>query len=285
MSNADESIANTFKDQVIWITGASSGIGEALVKAFAAKDAKVVLSSRKQAELARVRLEAIESGANPDKLLVVPLDVLDSAAMPAAVQTVLDAFGRIDMLINNAGNSQRSFCINTDMEVYRAMFELNVLGQIALTKAVLPSMVEQGSGHLLVTASVAGKVGVPLRTGYCAAKHAVMGFFDSLRTEVADMGIRVTTIVPGFIRTNIGSNALAGSGEAVGKPDDDIEGGMDVTACASAIVQGIADGIEEIAVGEGIEMSLLDLKRQDPTATFRALEGMAAEIRAKGQYT
>jgi len=285
MSNADETIANIFKDQVIWITGASSGIGEGLVKAFAQKDAKVVLSSRKQAELARVRLEAIESGANPDKLLVVPLDVLDSAAMPAAVQTVLDAFGRIDMLINNAGNSQRSFCINTDMEVYRAMFELNVLGQIALTKAVLPSMVEQGSGHLLVTASVAGKVGVPLRTGYCAAKHAVMGFFDSLRTEVADMGIRVTTIVPGFIRTNIGSNALAGSGEAVGKPDDDIEGGMDVTACASAIVQGIADGIEEIAVGEGIEMSLLDLKRQDPTATFRALEGMAAEIRAKGQYT
>ena len=285
MSNADESIANTFKDQVIWITGASSGIGEALVKAFAAKDAKVVLSSRKQAELARVRQEAIDSGASADKLLVVPLDVLDSAAMPAAVQTVLDAFGRIDMLINNAGNSQRSFCLNTDMEVYRAMFELNVLGQIALTKAVLPSMVEQGSGHLLVTASVAGKVGVPLRTGYCAAKHAVMGFFDSLRTEVADMGIRVTTIVPGFIRTNIGSNALAGSGEAVGKPDDDIEGGMDVTACASAIVQGIADGIEEIAVGEGIEMSLLDLKRQDPTATFRALEGMAAEIRAKGQYT
>lgn len=285
MSNADETIANIFKDQVIWITGASSGIGEGLVKAFAQKDAKVVLSSRKQAELARVRLEAIESGANPDKLLVVPLDVLDSAAMPAAVQTVLDAFGRIDMLINNAGNSQRSFCINTDMEVYRAMFELNVLGQIALTKAVLPSMVEQGSGHLLVTASVAGKVGVPLRTGYCAAKHAVMGFFDSLRTEVADMGIRVTTIVPGFIRTNIGSNALTGSGEAVGKPDDDIDGGMDVTACASAIVQGIADGIEEIAVGEGIEMSLLDLKRQDPTATFRALEGMAAEIRAKGQYT
>ena len=285
MSNADEPIANTFKDQVIWITGASSGIGEALVKAFAAKDAKVVLSSRKQAELARVRQEAIDSGASADKLLVVPLDVLDSAAMPAAVQTVLDAFGRIDMLINNAGNSQRSFCLNTDMEVYRAMFELNVLGQIALTKAVLPSMVEQGSGHLLVTASVAGKVGVPLRTGYCAAKHAVMGFFDSLRTEVADMGIRVTTIVPGFIRTNIGSNALTGSGEAVGKPDDDIEGGMDVTACASAIVQGIADGIEEIAVGEGIEMSLLDLKRQDPTATFRALEGMAAEIRAKGQYT
>ena len=285
MSNADEPIANTFKDQVIWITGASSGIGEALVKAFAAKDAKVVLSSRKQAELARVRQDAIDSGASADKLLVVPLDVLDSAAMPAAVQTVLDAFGRIDMLINNAGNSQRSFCLNTDMEVYRAMFELNVLGQIALTKAVLPSMVEQGSGHLLVTASVAGKVGVPLRTGYCAAKHAVMGFFDSLRTEVADMGIRVTTIVPGFIRTNIGSNALTGSGEAVGKPDDDIEGGMDVTACASAIVQGIADGIEEIAVGEGIEMSLLDLKRQDPTATFRALEGMAAEIRAKGQYT
>lgn len=283
MSTADKPEPTSFQDQVIWITGASSGIGEALAKAFAGKGARVVLSSRKESELSRVRQDAIESGASADKLLVVPLDVMDHAAMPAAVETVLNTFGRIDMLINNAGNSQRSFCLETDMDVYRTMFELNVLGQIALTKAVLPVMVEQGSGRLAVTASVAGKVGVPLRTGYCAAKHAVMGFFDSLRTEVAVHGISVTTIVPGFIRTNIGSNALTGSGEAVGKPDDDIEGGMDVTACASAIVQGLADGIEEIAVGEGIEMSLLDLKRQDPTATFRALEGMAAEIRSKRQ--
>lgn len=270
----------SFENQVIWITGASSGIGEALVKAFAHGGAKIVLSSRRQAELERVRDECIAAGASAGSLLVLPLDVMDYAAMPAAVQTVQDSFGRIDMLINNAGNSQRSFCLDTDMQVYKTMFELNVLGQIALTKAVLPVMVEQGAGHLLVTSSVAGKVGVPLRTGYCAAKHAVVGFFDSLRSEVAYLGIRVTTIIPGFIRTSIGSNALTGSGQPTGKPDSDIEAGMDVSQCAGVILQGIADGLEEIAVGIGPEMGLLELKRKDPTATFRAIEGMAAEIRA-----
>jgi len=192
----------------------------------------------------------------------------------------MDSFGRIDMLIYNAGNSQRSFCLDTDMQVYKTMFELNVLGQIALTKAVLPVMVEQGAGHLLVTSSVAGKVGVPLRTGYCAAKHAVVGFFDSLRSEVAYLGIRVTTIIPGFIRTSIGCNALTGSGQPTGKPESDIDAGMDVSQCAGVVLQGIADGLEEIAVGIGPEMGLLGLKRKDPTATFRAIKGMAAEIRA-----
>jgi short-subunit dehydrogenase len=167
------------------------------------------------------------------------------------------------------------------LDVYRTLFELNVIAQIALTKAVLPIMVEQGAGHILITASVAGKVGVPLRTGYCAAKHAVMGFFDALRTEVAHLGIRVSTIVPGFIRTNIGANALTGTGEPTGVQDADIESGMDVTECAALILQGIADGTEEIAVGCGPEMGLLQLKREDPTGTFRLLEAMAEDIRSK----
>jgi short-subunit dehydrogenase len=193
----------------------------------------------------------------------------------------MHAFSRIDMLINNAGMSQRSYCLDTDMDVYRTMVEVNVLGQIALTKQVLPLMVEQGSGHMVVTASVAGKVGAPLRTGYCAAKHAVMGFFDALRSEVAHQGILVSTVVPGFIRTNISTNALKGSGEAVGKMDADIESGMDVSECARVVVQGLADGIEEISVGDGPEMALLDLKRENPTQAFRAVEGMAAQLRSE----
>lgn len=270
-------------DRVVWITGASSGIGEALVKAFARGGARVVLSARKQPELERVRDECVAAGVNAANLLVLPLDVLDYDAFPAAVKTVRQSCGRIDMLINNAGTSQRSFCLDTDMRVYRTLFELNVIAQIALTKAVLPVMVEQGAGHILVTASVAGKVGAPLRTGYCAAKHAVMGFFDALRTEVDYLGIKVTTIVPGFIRTNIGANALTGKGEATGKQDTDIESGMDVTECAAAILQGIAEGVEEIAVGSGPEMGLLELKRKDPTATFRLMEAMAADTRKKMQ--
>lgn len=283
MSAAVNAKEKSFKDQVVWITGASSGIGEALARAFSRSGARVVLSARNSAELNRVRAECIAAGAEADTLLVLPLDVIDYDALPHAVQAVLQAFGRIDLLINNAGTSQRSFCLETELQVYRTLFELNVIAQIALTKAVLPVMVEQGSGHVLVTASVAGKVGAPLRTGYCAAKHAVMGFFDALRTEVAYLGIKVTTIVPGFIRTNIGSNALTGTGAPVGKLDEDIESGMDVTECAGFILQGIAGGVEEIAVGTGPEMGLLELKRQDPTSTFRLLEAMAADARSKRQ--
>lgn len=281
MATIQSTSTKSFQDQVIWITGASSGIGEALARAFARQGARVVLSARNEGELRRVVDECVATGARREQLLLLPLDVLHYEALPDALQRVLAAFGRIDMLINNAGTSQRSFCLETDLAVYRTLFELNVIAQIALTKAVLPVMVKQGSGHVLVTASVAGKVGVPLRTGYCAAKHAVMGFFDALRTEVAGHGIKVTTIVPGFIRTNIGANALTGSGAPTGKADADIEAGMDAEECATAILQGIADGVEEIAVGSGPEMGLLDLKRQDPAGTFRLLEAMAADIRSK----
>jgi dehydrogenase/reductase SDR family protein 7 len=271
-----------FKQKVIWITGASSGIGEALTKEFAERGARVVLSARKEPELERVSSECIAAGAATDDLLVLPLDVVDYDAMPSAVNKIMACFGRIDMLINNAGMSQRSFCIETDMSVYRAMLEVNVFGQIALTKQVLPIMLEQGSGHIAITASVAGKVGAPLRTGYCAAKHAVMGFFDALRTEVASQGIKVTTITPGFIRTNVSVNALGADGNPTGKIDDNIANGMDVTECGAVIMNGFESGIEEIAVGSGEEMGLLTLKRQDPTAAFRVLEGMAEKIRAEG---
>jgi len=279
MSEQQHNSPQQFANKVVWITGASSGIGEALAKNFASCGARVVLSARNAEELERVRQECIAAGASEPDILVATLDVVDYAAMPAAVEKVLRTFSRIDMLINNAGISQRSYCLETEMDVYRTMLEVNVLGQIALTKQVLPVMVEQGSGHLVVTASVAGKVGAPLRTGYCAAKHAVMGFFDALRSEVAHQGIRVSTVVPGFIRTNISNNALKGTGEATEKMDEDIDSGMAVDECAQVIVLGLADGSEEIAVGNGPEMSLLDLKRENPTQVFRVVEGMAAQLR------
>ena len=279
MTEQEQACRQQFANKVIWITGASSGIGEALVKNFSACGARVVLSARNAVELERVRQECIAAGASGTDVLVVALDVVDYDAMPAAVDKVPQTFDRIDMLINNAGISQRSYCLETDMNVYRTMLEVNVLGQIALTKQVLPVMVEQGAGHLVVTASVAGKLGAPLRTGYCAAKHAVMGFFDALRSEVAHQGIRVSTVVPGFIRTNISNNALKGTGEATGKMDDDIDSGMEVSECAQVIVQGLAEGSEEISVGNGPEMALLDLKRENPTQVFRTAEGLAAQLR------
>lgn len=269
-----------FTGKVIWITGSSSGIGEALAVQLAARGAKLVLSARNKAGLERVADACRAAAGGHADVLVLPLDVTNYAAMPDARDTVLNRFGHVDMLINNAGISQRSFCVDTDFSVYRQLMEVDVLGQIALTQTLLPVFVKQGHGHIAATASVAGKVGAPLRTGYCAAKHAVMGFFDALRTEVAAEGVRVTTIVPGFIRTNVSRNALNADGKATGEMDEDVDGGMDVGACAAAIIDGFEQGIPEIAVGEGPEMQLLSLKRDDPIAAFQMLEAMAAQVRA-----
>jgi dehydrogenase/reductase SDR family protein 7 len=263
-----------FKDQVIWITGGSSGIGEALALQFSSEGAKVVLSARREEELRRVKALCISRGLDSDSVLVLPLDVTKQDSMPSAVQQIIDSYGRIDMLINNAGISQRSLCVDTNMSVYQQIFDVNVLGQIALTQSVLPLMIDQGSGHIAITSSVAGKIGVAQRTGYCAAKHAVMGFYDALRAEVARQGIRVTTITPGFIQTNISVNALKGDGSEFGTTDKNIAGGMDVTRCAEVIIKGFRKGIPEIAVGEGIEMKALWLKRFFPRLVFRTVAKM-----------
>lgn len=255
--------------QTVWITGASSGIGEALAARYARDGANLVLSARRENELKRVADRCTDAGLDAKQVMVLPLDVTDWDALPGAVQTVLDSFGTIDLLVNNAGVSQRSLCKDTDMAVYRKLMDVDVMGQIALTKAVLPHMLERRTGHIAVTASVAGKVGVPQRTGYCAAKHAVMGFFDALRAEVEDDGIHVSTIVPGFIRTDISRNALAADGKAFGKVDDDIAGGMDVDECAEVVFNALKARKREIPVGKGKEMAALWVKRIAPEFLFR----------------
>ena len=253
---------------VVWITGASSGIGEALAKQYVKQGAKVVLSARRVAELERVKKACLTVGAADDQVLVLPLDVLEVDTMSEKVNTVLQEFGQIDVLINNAGISQRSLCLETDLSTYRTLLDVDVLGQIALTKAVLPHMVSQKSGHIAVTSSVAGKVGVKLRTGYCAAKHAVMGFFDALRAEVTQYGISVSTITPGFIKTDVSKNAVVGDGSDFGSDDDDIASGMDVDKCAQVIVVKMNKKVKEIAVGEGLSMAALWIKRVAPNLLF-----------------
>lgn len=266
-----------FKNSTVWITGASSGIGEALALEFAQRGANLVLSARRENELERVRDRCTQAGLDMKNTLVLPLDVTDHPAFDAAVANVTGRFGGIDMLINNAGISQRSLCVDTDMAVYRQLMEVDVLGQIGLTKAVLPQMISQGSGHIAITSSVAGKIGAPYRTGYCAAKHAVMGFYDALRAEVAHQGIRVTTITPGYIQTNISVHALKGDGSTFGRVDKDIADGMDVIECARVIMKGFEKGTPEIAVGEGFEMKALLIKRLFPGLVFKKTAEMVKQ--------
>lgn len=264
----------SFGGKTVWITGASSGIGEALAKAFTAQGAAVILSGRRVAELERVAQSIGE------ETLVLPFEATDYDALPAVVERAQAWRGGIDMLVNNAGISQRSLGLDTNFEVYRRLMEIDFFAPLRLTQLVLPAMVERGSGHLMAISSVAGKTGSPLRTGYCAAKHAVVGYFDALRAEIARYGIEVTVVTPGFVRTGIAANAVQGDGTTRGRSDDDIDAGISPDEAAAQVMAGLAAGQREIPVGKpgGMEMALLDLKRQDPDRVFDLMANAAKSL-------
>jgi short-subunit dehydrogenase len=258
-----------FEGKRVWITGASSGIGAGLARAFGGAGARVILSGRDRDALARV-------AAGVQDPLILPFEVTDYAALPGIVAEA----GHVDVLILNAGISQRGLAEDTVMDVYRTIMEVDYFAPITLAKMVLPQMLARGSGHLAVTASVAGKVGSPQRTGYCGAKHAVMGFFDALRTEVEHRGVNVTTIVPGFVQTEIGARALTADGSVKGAGADDVDGGITPERAAEIVLAGFEAGAREIAVGatHGAEMALLDLKRQDPARLFDLMGQMGEAV-------
>lgn len=269
-----------YNNKLIWITGASSGIGKAVAIEMVSRGAKVVLSARREEILNEVKQVCIEYGAKDEDVLVLPLDMQDQDTFKVATETVLNQFGSIDILFNNAGISQRSVCLETEMSTYRKLFEVDVFGQIALTKEVLPIMVKQNSGHIVITSSVAGKLGVPYRTGYCAAKHAVMGFFDALRAELANTSIKVSTVTPGYIRTNLSENALKGDGTDFGVTDSDIANGIDVNECAKQIVTGLAKDKKEIVVAGKRELNALRLKRFFPNIFFNVIAKIVTKPKA-----
>jgi short-subunit dehydrogenase len=239
---------------VFWITGASSGIGEATAMAAAKRGAKLVLSARRKEELERVKANLPES-----EVLVLPIDM-----EKPEVEAVLAHFGRIDLLFNNAGISQRSSVLDTKMEVFERLMNLNYLSVVALTKAVLPVMVRQNAGHILVTSSISGKLGSPLRAGYCGSKHALHGFFDALRAEVYDHSIQILMVCPGYIKTQISVNAVAADGSKHGKMDENQNQGISAEACAEAIIKGIESNKEEIYIGRK-EVAGIYLKRFFPS--------------------
>jgi len=265
-----------FDKAVVWITGASSGIGESLAKACARRGARLILSARRADALERVKSEITALGVPADRVVVLAFDVSEEAALDDVVARARDSFGRIDLLINNAGITQRAFALETEMAVYRRIMEVDFFAPVALTQKVLPIMLEQGGGMVAVTSSVAGKIGVQLRTAYSAAKHAVIGYFDALRAEMARHNVRVSTIVPGFIRTEIAAAALTGDGSQAGGRSEAVAGGMDPDKAARVILRGLEREQPEIAVGEGREMLLLPLKRACPRMVYKIAEKVKA---------
>ena len=247
-----------FHNKVVWITGASSGIGEALAYAFAAEGALLVLSARREEELQRVA----KSCGNA---YVLPFDMLSLAEHADRVNDIIKTYGRIDYLVLNAGVSQRSFVKDTEFDVYRRLFEVNFFSIVSLTQAVLPIFSAQKSGVFVPIASVAGRISTPRRAAYGATKHALIGFFDSVRAEVYPDGIRVTTILPGYIKTNISLHAMNEKGEAYGKMDPNQAKGLDPNFTAQKILQAILAGKNEFFVGGFLEGFGLFVKRFFPS--------------------
>jgi short-subunit dehydrogenase len=249
-----------FKGRRVWITGASSGIGEALAVAFHEAGAKLILSARRADELKRV--QTLCDGEPNTRIL--PMDVTNAAELPEKTQLALGMFNGIDILILNAGITQRSLTRETDESVYRRLMEVNFFASEAMARAVLPSILAQKSGHMVVISSIAGKFGVPLRSGYSASKFALHGFFEVLRAEEEKNGIHVTMVCPGYIRTDISLSALRGDGGKHAKMDSGIAHGMSAAECARRILQGVARGKKEIIVGTKREQALVFLKRFFP---------------------
>ncbi len=249
-----------FTGKIVWITGASSGIGEALAYEFSRKGAQLVLSARNGSRLDEVRKACV----NPGIHLLMPLDLSRPDSYNHACSEVLGTLGRVDILVNNGGVSQRSLAAQTTMDVDRAIMETNFFGTIGLTKAILPSMIERRAGHIVVITSVAGKLGTPVRSTYSASKHALHGFFESLRAETWKQGIRVTMVCPGFIRTNISINALTGDGSPQGTMDNAQEHGMPAFICAEKIVRAVEKNKAEVYIG-GREVLGIYLKRFFPS--------------------
>lgn len=288
----------SFAGQTAWITGASSGIGAALAREFASRGARVVLSGRDQKRLQAVAEEIAALGVSTgldtngdgvnrntrscraeDKVrsrdtLVLPFEVTDEAAMLAATGQAT-AWHGVDIFVANAGISQRSAAVDTEMAVYRRIIDVDLTAQIAASQALLPHLTARGSGRLVFISSIAGKVGVPMRTAYCAAKFGLIGYADALRAELSQSGVDVHVVCPGSVATDVSRNALKADGSPRGKSDKAIDEGIPPHEAAAAILDGIAAGQREIVVARGVEQAMGELRRT-PDALLDQMATMVA---------
>lgn len=255
------------KDRNIWITGASSGIGRALAIEFARSGGRLLLSAR-----CPERLEETAGfcRANGAEVQIQILDLADSQSVASKASKAEKLLGPIDVLVNAAGVGQRGMALETDTEVARHIMEVNFWGAVSLARAVIPGMVARGYGQLVVVSSVTGKFGAPRRSMYSASKHALHGWFDSLREELLNTGLEVTLLVPGWVKTKISENALESDGSTHGGMDEGQASGISPEECAKRAMAAITEGRHEQLIG-GIECAGVYLNRLWPGLFRRIL--------------
>lgn len=264
-----------FSGKVIWITGASSGIGEELSKQLAKQKAKLILSARRIPELERVQQECLQYTTD---VAILQVDLLDNTALPAIAEKAIALFGRIDMLINNGGISQRSSVLETTPDVEQRIMQTNYFSAITLTKAVLPQMEKNGFGNIILMSSITGKIGVPNRSTYCASKHAIIGYFDSLRAELKmrNSPVNINIIMPGYIHTNISIHAVTGDGREQGLMDKGQANGMSVEVCAKKIITAIRKNKKEVLIGRK-EILMAYFRRFIPSLYYNLITKVATK--------
>jgi dehydrogenase/reductase SDR family member 7B len=240
----------------VWITGAASGIGRALATDYAKRGAIPILSDRDEEGLRAAVSDCESEGV---KAVFAPFDLGNPEQIKSMVSRVLKEHPKIDILISNGGISQRSLAMETPVEIDRKILEINFFGAITLTKALLPALVAEGGGNIAVTSSMTGKFGFPLRTAYCASKHAVQGYFEALRAELHDQKVKVTIISPGRVRTNISLNAIDKEGNKHGVLDPGQAGGISPEKCARKIIRAINQNKKELWVG-GSEILMIYIR-------------------------
>jgi short-subunit dehydrogenase len=248
------------RNKVIWITGASSGIGEALAYKLNELGAKLILSSRN-----RESLYVVKSNCKINQLdiHILPLDLENTDSLKEVTASAIKIFNRVDLIIHSGGVSQRSLALETDLNVAQRIMNINFWGTVALTQSILPFMLSKNAGHIVVISSLVGKFGTKFRSAYSASKHALHGYFDSLRTEI-DPKIKISIICPGFIKTNVTINALTADGTKQNSMDDAQANGMPADQCALEIIKAIQAEKEEVYVG-GKEKYAVLLKRFLPS--------------------
>ncbi|XP_046567150.1 dehydrogenase/reductase SDR family member 7-like [Haliotis rubra] len=246
------------KGKVVWVTGASSGIGEGLAYRLAAAGCRLILSARREDELNRVKKTCLAryGGVQSEDILVVPVDLVQRDTHQQAVDTVIQHFKQIDCLVNNAGRSQRALWMKTSLEVDKECLELNTLGPLSLTKLVLPQMVQRKQGQVVVVTSIAGKFGAPGIGSYCGSKHALHGWFESLRIEGYDDNIKVTMVCPGPVFSDALKVAFTEQrSEGLGVEMRSSENRMATDRCAHLIAVAMSNSLDEVWVSRNPELS------------------------------
>ena len=259
------------KNKVVWITGASSGIGEAITYALTKEGCKLIISARRKEELERVKQN---TNLSDDDILVLPIDLENYQDAPKWTKTVIDKFGKIDILINNGGISQESLALETSTEVERKIMNINYFGNVALTKAVAPIMQQQKSGKIAVTTSIIGKFGLPKLSTYAASKHALYGFYDAFRLELKKDNVSVLLVSPGFINTDVTKKAVTGDGSAYNQNSPAQENGMKTEVFAKKFIAALKSNRNHKYIGSK-ELLTVPFKTFCPNTFYKLMGKMS----------